>query len=102
MTKYAKGSDGHKANHLHNGKTQTLAVGVASVESAPLGASTEIIRIVSDIDCHYIIGEPAQTALSTSAYLPADIVEYVGVEPGDTLAVIQNAATGVLWITECG
>ena len=103
MTKYASGSDGHKANHLFNGPSQDVVSGVASAEIAvPFGASTQVIRIVNKVACRYIIGATPQTALATSALLTADTIEYVAVKPGQVISAIQDIAAGVLNVIECG
>ena len=102
MTKYASGSDGHKANHLFNGPSQDVVSGIASAESAAFGASTQVIRIVNKVACRYIIGDSVQTALATSALLTADTIEYVAVKPGQVIAAIQDTAAGVLNVIECG
>ena len=102
MTRYVSGSDGHRANHLSDGPAQEVNSGVASAESTAFGASVQLIRIVNLIACRYIIGNSPQTALATSALLPANTVEFVGVRPGQVIATIQEGASGVLSVVECG
>jgi len=101
MTRYVSGSDGHKANHLSNGPAQEVVSGAASAQSNVFGASVQLIRIVNLVACRYIIGNSPQTALVTSALLPANTVEFVGVKPGQVVATIQEGAPGVLSIVEC-
>ena len=101
MTKYVSGSDGHKANHLSSGPAQEVVSGVASAQSAVFGSQTQIIRIVNLVACRYIIGASPQTALATSALLPANTVEFVGVKPGEVIAAIQEGGAGLLSIVEC-
>lgn len=102
MTKYASDSNGQIANHLSNGPAQEVISGVASAESSAFGPSTEIIRIVNLVACRYIIGASVQTALATSALLPANTVEFVGVQPGQVIATIQEGGAGLLSVVECG
>lgn len=102
MTRYAKGGDGHKANHLSNGPAQDVISGVASASSNAFASSTELIRIVNLVACRYIVGAAPQTALATSALLPANTVEHIGVQPGQVIATIQDSAAGLLSVTECG
>lgn len=102
MTKYASDSNGQVANHLSNGPAQEVISGVASAESSAFGPSTEIIRIANLISCRYIIGNSPQTALATSALLPANTIEFVGVKPGQVIATIQEGSAGLLNVTECG
>ena len=102
MTRYVSGSDGHRANHLSGGPAQVVASGAGSAQSAVLGPQVQLIRIVNLVACRYIIGNSPQTALATSALLPADTVEFVGVKPGQVIATIQEGAPGSLSIVECG
>ncbi len=102
MTKYAQGSDGHRANHLSNGVVQNVVSGVASAESAVFGASTTIVRLTNLADCRYVVGTSPQTALATGTLLLAGVIEHIGVEPGQVIATIQDTVAGVLNVTECG
>ena len=101
MTKFVADSNGQVSNHISLGNAKVIAVGVTSVElAAPVGASVQIIRLCSDVACHYVIGTSPQTAASGNALLPAFTIEYMGIEPGETVAVIQDTATGTLSVVE--
>lgn len=68
----------------------TVAIGGASAQSAAFVAGTKIIRVACDAACHISYGvNPVAT--TSSAYLPANAVEYFGVEAGGKLAVIAGA-----------
>lgn len=59
------------------------------------------VRLVADQDCRIEIGESA-VATATSHFLPANVVEYFRVKPGDGTAivsVIRNTADGTLHIS---
>jgi len=104
MTKYVTGSDGRRANHLLQGDNQQVAVGaVAAQPTNPLGASAKLLRLVSTTPCHYAIGANP-TAVQTDAFLPADIIEHVGVAPGDTISIIEDTggSGGIITVTEAG
>jgi len=75
---------------------QTITVGATS-DSVTLDPSSRIVRLVSDVDCHFAVGDPAVEADASSRFLPADTVEFVNI--GDTsggaefaIAVIEPAA----------
>lgn len=69
------------------GTSQDVAVGGASTDSAAIGAGIGAVRLCADVDCRIAINA---TATSTSARLPADAIEYVGVKDGDVIAVIAE------------
>lgn len=78
-----------------------LALGAASVASAAFGAQTYAIRIVSSGNCHFAIGA-SPSASASSAYLAGNTkAEFIGVSPGQKIAVIQDgSATGNFYVTE--
>lgn len=81
---------------LQPGVTQTVTVGAASVATSTAFTS-KVVRVVSTTDCHVAVNN---TATSTSCYLPAGVVEYYRVVPGETLNFIQNAAGGTVYVTD--
>jgi hypothetical protein len=91
-----------------NGTTQTVAYTASSVAASnPFGAQTRSVRLAADSACNYAIGDGAQTATASSPFLPANTIEYVEVNPGQSIAAIRAAAdglvvatSGTLWVTE--
>lgn len=85
-----------------NSLSDYVTVGAASAQSAVWGTTTEDIRVVSTTACHINIGQnPTAAATDNNGfYLPANVVEYFHVTPGQRLAVIQDAAAGVLCVSE--
>lgn len=79
-----------------------IAVGAASVQSAVFGAQTREIRVVSTTACHINIGtSPTAAATDNNGiYLPANVIDYFHVNPGQRLAVIQDAVAGTLSVAE--
>ena len=75
--------------------TQTVAVGDSSVASSAI-AKGAVLRIVSTTNCHINLGA---TAASNSAYLPANVVEFIGIGGSTTVNVIRNSADGTLFVT---
>jgi len=81
--------------------TQNVTVGVSSTQSTAFRPQTRQVRLVSDADCYIAFGASA-TATTSSMLLPAGVVEYFEVHPGDLIAVIQKSTTGNLNIAEMG
>lgn len=73
-----------------------------STQSTAVSAQTDVVRLVATTDCHVQIGTNP-TATTSSAFLPAGVVEYVGIKGGDKVAAIQRSggSAGVLYVTEC-
>lgn len=84
------------------GAAQVLAYTGTSAQSTALSADASVIRIVSTTDCHVLIGDNP-TATTTSTFLPAGLVEYVGCKGGNKVAAIQKSGgtAGSLFITDC-
>lgn len=82
------------------GTTQALTTGAAAVSSAAFGAQTYAVRVVCTAACHIAFG-PAPVATANDAYLaPGVRGEFIGVTPGEKLSVIQDTASGKLYVTE--
>lgn len=96
-----------KVSSGRGGTTQAIAYSTSVVATNPFGAQTYQVRLVANSACHYAIGDGAQTAAVTNAFLPANVIEYVTVTPGQRIAAIQAATgglvtgtAGTLWVTE--
>ncbi|WP_298279509.1 hypothetical protein [uncultured Bradyrhizobium sp.] len=89
------------------GTTQAIAYDSSVGATNAFGVETYQLRLVANSGCCYRIGDGAQTATAADAYLPANLVEYVIVSPGQRIAAIKaptnglvTATAGTLWITE--
>jgi FtsP/CotA-like multicopper oxidase with cupredoxin domain len=82
--------------------TDYITVGAASVQSVVFSAQTTEVRVVSSTNCHINIGQnPTAAATDNNGmYLPANVVEYFHVAPGERLAVIQDTAGGTMTVSE--
>lgn len=81
------------------GASQRVAIGATSVQSASIGDTTGIVRLSASTDCFVAFGtNPVATV--NSLYLPAGMVEYLGINPGEKVAVLQVSAAGFLSIVE--
>lgn len=83
-----------------NGGSDYVAVATASAQSAAIPAYISVIRVCSTTACHLNIGvSPTAAATDNNGfYLPANVVEYLSVTPGQVVAVIQDTAAGNLSI----
>ncbi len=82
--------------------SQDVTVSGTSSQSATVGLSTLLVRLCATTACRLVIG-PAATATATtnSTLLPANVVEFTEINPGQVVAVLQESAGGKLNITEC-
>jgi len=80
--------------------TQTLEIhsSSSSITNA-LGSQIRVVRLHPTEDVHVAIGVTPLTATTDDLLLPADITEYFLVGPGEYIAVIQNATSGVIYVT---
>jgi hypothetical protein len=77
--------------------TEKLAITTVAASAAARTNETNVIRIISDVACFY---STDGTATTSSAYLPADTIEYIKLEKGDTLSVITASGSGSMYISE--
>lgn len=97
-----------KSPSSRQGMTQTIAYTGSSVGATnAFGNETYQVRLSADSACNYSIGDGTQTATTSSPFLPANVIEYVTVTPGQKIAAIRaatdglvTATSGTLWVTE--
>jgi hypothetical protein len=83
--------------------SQALAFAASSATATnPFGSQTYQVRLAATAACHYRIGNGTLTAVAADPLLPAGAIEYVMVNPGESIAAIQDSAGGNLTITELG
>jgi len=75
--------------------TYTVNVSGSSAASSAI-ASGSVARVVSTVAVNYVING---TATSLSTYLPAESVEYVSVNQGDTIS-FYSGTSGTAYVTE--
>jgi hypothetical protein len=94
-----KGSAGDGLPAIKPGtSSQKVPIGAATVQSASVFG--QVVRLVATSDCHLSFGaNPAALADGTCVFLPASVPEYFVLTSGDKVAVIQDLAPGVLYIT---
>lgn len=82
------------------GVNQTITTGAASAAvTNPFGAYTSVVRLCATAACHIKVAA-TPTATTSDPYLPANVDWFIEVAPGQKVAAIQNAAAGVLHVTE--
>lgn len=71
--------------------SQTVAIAASSAQSAAFNASTYLVRVHTDVDCHVVVGGTSPTATVSSMRMVAGQTEYFVVVPGQRVAVIAAA-----------
>ena len=97
------GAQFEKQSSSRNGVTQAVAyTGTAATVANAFGAQTYQIRLAANSACHYLVSEAANVVLptvSTGAYLPANWMEFITVNPGQKISVIRAATDGIITAT---
>lgn len=84
-----------------NENSDNVAVGAASAQTQVFGPHIDVIRVVSTTNCWINIGtNPTAANADDNLYLPANVIEYFRVAPGQRLAVIQDSAAGTINVSE--
>lgn len=84
-----------------SGTSQTVTTGASSAATSNAVAHREV-RLVCTQNCWVNFGgaDVTASAAAGSIYLPANVVEYFHVTPGQYVAAIQDTAAGVLSVGE--
>jgi hypothetical protein len=84
------------------GAGEKVTTSGTSAQSAVMPANTSMVRVVASAACYLAYGADP-TAVNTGAmYMPAGLVEYFAIKPGEKLAVIQDSAAGTLYVQPMG
>lgn len=81
-----------------------ITTSASSQQSAAFGAQTQVLRLgvassTATSGVHYSIGQNP-TATADSPLIPSDWIEYVRVNQGEKVAVLQEGGALVVTITE--
>lgn len=75
----------------NNSAIQVVKLGttekIATTTSSTAATEEKIVRIVSDGDCHILVGE-TPTADDADIFLPQGVVEYIKLQTGDRINVL--------------
>lgn len=87
---------------LRASTSQDITTGSSSaVLSNAFGPATQCVRLAATAAVRYRVTEVAGgTAVATDTLLPANLVDYIVVTPGQKIAAIQDSAAGKLNVTE--
>lgn len=91
-----------KQSASRQGAVQVIAYSTATTISNAFGPETYQIRLASNSACHYLVSESANVVAATvsnGSFLPANWVEYVTVQPGQKISVLQAATNGLVTAT---
>lgn len=85
------------------GTSQDITTGASSaVLTNAFGPQTYQVRLAATAAARFrlVDGTTGGTAVATDALIPAGVVDYIVVSPGQKIAAIQDAAAGKLNVTE--
>lgn len=92
---------GQGVSIVGQGVTQNVSVGASSAKSTAFGPNTQGVYISSDVTCWVLQGvDPTADTVGGATRLPADLMLFWGVSPGEKIAVIRDSSDGTLNITE--
>jgi hypothetical protein len=99
MTLLAKDSNGSSIQAAAPiAATEREAITTSSTSATAVSAGTTLLRLIGSSDCYYRVGTAA--TLTTSCYLPSNLVEYIKVKQGDVVHLIGDTTSGYLYLTE--
>lgn len=81
------------------GTVQVIAYSTAATITNAFGSETYQIRLSANSACHYLVSEAANVIAATvtnASFLPANVIEYVTVTPGQKISVLQAATGGLV------
>lgn len=82
------------------GTVTVITMSGSSQQTAAVGSQTRQVRIATaGQPGHFLIGTDP-TAAATSHVIGAGCVDYVAINPGEKVAVLQGGTAGVISITE--
>jgi 2-methylaconitate cis-trans-isomerase PrpF len=83
------------------GSTETVSYTTSAGATSAAYTNNIVVRLYATSNCHVEFGPTASSDVTTSSMpLPAGSVEYFYVNKGDLIAVVQDTASGTLFITE--
>lgn len=97
MSKMAIDANAKPIQVLRPTTTATVSVSSGAAASSAISANARVARIVVDTPVFYSV---TGTATTSSAYLPAETVEFIHVYEGDTVSFITSGTTGTAYVTE--
>jgi hypothetical protein len=91
----------HHSSRILNSLATAITSGTVSQAPAVFGQQTRQIRVSSTLPTWIKYGDGAQTAAAGDTWLPANVVDYFTVTPGQTFAFLSTStSSGYVSITE--
>ena len=97
MSTLAKDRNAAPIQVLRPVSTATVNVSGSAASAAAISANARVARIITTAPVYYSV---TGTATTSSAYLPAETVEFIHVYEGDTVSFITSGTTGTAYVTE--
>lgn len=83
------------------GTVHTFTMSGTSQATAAFGAQTRCVRIATGAQPGYFLaGDGTPTAAATSNLIGTNVVDYIDVNPGQKIAVLQAGTAGTITVTE--
>jgi len=80
--------------------TKITVTGTTARMGAGVGTAVTIFRVICTEDSYIKVGNSTVNATTNDVYLPADTVEYFGIQPGQYVAAIRDTVSGTCHIAE--
>ncbi len=82
------------------GTVTVITMSGSSQQTAAVGSQTREVRLATNAQPAYFLIGTDPTAAATSHVLGASCVDYVAINPGEKVAVLQAGTAGTISITE--
>ena len=97
MSKLAIDANAKPIQVLRPISTNTVVASGSAASSSAISAAARVARIISTAPVFYSV---TGTATTSSAYLPAETLEFIHVYEGDTISFITDGTSGTVYVTE--
>jgi hypothetical protein len=84
------------------GAGEKVTVSGTSAQSAVMPANTSLVRVCMSAAGYVAIGTNPTAVNTAGMYMPAGLVEYFAIKPGEQVAAIQDSAGGTLYVQAMG
>lgn len=102
MSKIGHSGSGDVLPTVYLGPTMIVSVTDPAAASDAMSGTMSFIRIVCTVACHIKIGDNP-TATASDAYLPAGVIEYIAIRPGQKVSFLKatGESDGTGYVTTC-
>ena len=85
--------DRQHSSRVWKSQATAITTGTTSQSLSAFDTQTRQVRVTSTLPVWIKYGDGAQTAAAGDTYLPANVVDYFTVSPGQTLAFISTSTS---------